>query len=141
MTPTDTPEYRRLALASSNDMMRYDTRWALGEYADARGHVLDAAAARAEMGRIKADAGEFAHAAEDWLSAAECYFLGGEPARMAAAVGRVRELDRAGRIPDDRTDLRAALRERDTQFRGLLAATLPPARTAAPDRAVPAPQP
>jgi hypothetical protein len=116
---TQTPEYKRLALDSSNDMIRYDSRWVLGEYEEAALHIRQAGFARHQMGQLAFDAGQLVRAASDWLSSAACFYLVPDLDRMREAFGRVREIDRAGHIPAERRDIRAAIVEREEQIRTL----------------------
>jgi tetratricopeptide (TPR) repeat protein len=119
MTATETPEYRKLALDSSNDMIRHDARRGDGMYVEAAWHIFQAGIARARMGTIMFDAGQFARAAEDWLSAGACFYLAPSLRGLRTCVEHVRQLDREGKIPTDRRDLRAALNEREEQLRTL----------------------
>lgn len=119
MTALETPEYRKLALDSSNEMMDHDGDRGLGRYAKAARHIREAGFGRLRMGQIMFDAGEFVHAAEDWLSAAACFYLVPDLERMREAFGRVQALDRAGHIPAERRDIRAAIVEREGQFHEL----------------------
>lgn len=116
MTATETPEYHKLSLDSSNDMIEYDASRALGRYPNAALHIRDAGIGRLRMGQMMFDAGEFAHAAEDWLSAAACFCLVPDLKRMNDTTELVRKLDREGKIPPERRDLHAALKEREGQL-------------------------
>jgi tetratricopeptide (TPR) repeat protein len=115
MNATLPPEYRDLALDSSNEMMAYDSRWVLGRYAEAAWHMLQAGLARERMGQITFDAGNFAQAAADWLSAAACFLLATDPKRMHETLARVQQLDQEGKIPPERRDIHTALIERKSE--------------------------
>jgi tetratricopeptide (TPR) repeat protein len=119
MTVIETPEYRKLALDSSNDMIRHDSRRGCGEYADAALYMRKAGDARARMGQIMFDEGQFVYAAEDWLSAAACFYLATDPDRMKEYFERVKKLDREGKIPVDRRDIHTALKEREEECQTL----------------------
>ena len=116
MTGTIPSEYRDLALDSSNEMMAYDSRWVLGRYAEAAWHILQAGHGRLRMGQMMFDVGDLTQAAADWLSAAACFDLATDPKRMREALDRAQQLDREGKIPPERRDLHAALKEREQQF-------------------------
>src|ERR1700674_3025743 len=117
MTATETPEYRKLALDSSNDMIRHDARRGCGEYAGAALYISEAGSGRLRMGQIMLDAGDFPRAAADWLSAAACFYLATDLERMKECVERVRQLDREGKIPAERRDIHTALKEREAQIK------------------------
>jgi hypothetical protein len=119
MNDARTPEYRKLELDTSNEMIEYDSRWGLGRYAQAALHIREAGFGRLRMGQIMFDAGEFVHAAEDWLSAGECFYLGSDLERMRDCFERVRQLDHEGRIPAECRHIHAALKERKKQLRTL----------------------
>ncbi|MDB5306050.1 MAG: hypothetical protein JWO38_252 [Gemmataceae bacterium] len=119
MTMLADPEYRRLATESSNDMIRHDARRGEGEYEKAALHIREAGAGRLRMGRIAYDAGNFARAAADWLSAGACFYLATDGTRMRECIDRVRQLDQEGKIPADRRDIRAAIQEREGEVRTL----------------------
>src|SRR5436853_2447565 len=112
MTGTMTEEYRKLGLDSSNDMMAHDSRRVLGRYPEAALHIREAGFGRFRMGQIMFDAGDFAQAAADWLSAAACFYLVPDLERMHDCIERVRQLNREGKIPPERRDLHVALKER-----------------------------
>jgi tetratricopeptide (TPR) repeat protein len=119
MTTTVSMEYRTLERETSNDLIRHDARRGDGEYAEAAWHALRAARGRRRMGALMRDEGEFAWAVADWLAASACFFLATQPDLMSLGLEKVRELDRAGLIPPDRRDLRAALREREAELESL----------------------
>jgi hypothetical protein len=119
MTTTETPEYRKLALDSSNEMMDHDGDRGLGRYPQAALHIREAGFGRLRMGQIMSDSGDFVHAAEDWLSAAACFYLVPDLERMRDAFERVRRIDQAGHIPAERRDIHAAIKEREEQLRTL----------------------
>jgi hypothetical protein len=120
MTGTQGDEYRRLALESSNLLMEYDSRTVLGRYEEAAERVRQAGKQRFRMGQIAYDAKEFAAAAEDWLSAAECFLQGSVPESAETAVIAVQQMRAEDLLPARRLDLLAALHERENgleQFR------------------------
>lgn len=119
MTAARTPEYRKLALDSSNEMMDYDGDWVLGRYPKAALHIREAGFGRLRMGQIMFDAGDYTQAAADWLSAAACFYLVPDLERMRDAFERVRQIDQVGHIPAERRDIRAAIQEREEQLRTL----------------------
>lgn len=119
MTATETPEYGKLRIDSSNDMIRYDARWGDREYEQAAWHIRQAGFARQRMGQIAYDDGRFDRAAADWLSAAACFYLVPDLSRMRECVDLVRSLNRDGRISAERKDIYAALEEREEQVREL----------------------
>src|SRR5260370_474181 len=89
-------DYRRLALDSSNLLMEWDGRLALGQTDKAVLAVYRAGELREQMGRIRCDAGDYAHAAEDWLSSSAC-FVGAEAgARANAALQSARDAEIRG---------------------------------------------
>jgi tetratricopeptide (TPR) repeat protein len=113
MTATKENDYRELESASSNLLMEWDGRWCLGRYEEATYAVWRAGRLRLRMGRLSFDAGNFTAAAEDWLSAAACFLEADAEERANEALQLVRELAAQGRLPAERTDLLAALRERE----------------------------
>ena len=116
MTTTMTEEYRQLGYDTSNDMIRHDARRTDRKYEEAALHIRDAGLGRLRMGQMMYDAGEFALAVEDWLSAAACFYLVPDLERMNDATELVRKLDCEGKIPPERRDLHAALKEREEQL-------------------------
>ena len=114
-TIESTPGYKQLALDSSNDMIRYDSLWVQGDYSEAAWHVRRAGFARQQMGQIQFETGEFADAAEDWLSAAECFYLATELKKMQDCIERVQRLRNNGQIPAPRSDILETLAEREDQ--------------------------
>ena len=115
MTVTDRPEYRKLRLDSSNDLMRHDGRRAEGEYAQAALHARQAGLARQQMAAMAFAAGEYVRAASDWLSAAACFYLVPDLDRMTASLYAAQQVEREGRIPAENRHVYAALREREQQ--------------------------
>ena len=93
MTATATPEYRKLELESSNDIIRHDARRSDRKYPEAALHAREAGLARVRMGQMMFDAGDFPQAVADWLSAAACFYLATDPMRMREALNRVQKLD------------------------------------------------
>jgi hypothetical protein len=119
MTATDTTEYRKLELDSSNDIIRHDARRSDRKYAEAAWHALQAGLGRQRMGQMMFDAGDFTQAAADWLSAAACFDLATDPQRMQELLARVQRLNQEGKIPPERRDIHAALKEREAELKEL----------------------
>lgn len=119
MTMLTNPEYKKLSIDSSNDMIRHDARWGDGEYEQSALHIRQAGFGRLRMGQLAYDAGQLVRAACDWLSAAACFYLVPDLERMRDAFERVRRIDQAGHIPADRRDIRAAIQEREEEIRTL----------------------
>jgi hypothetical protein len=116
---TDNPEYRKLRLDSSNDLIRHDARRGDGEYEQAALHARQAGLARQQMAAMAFAAGEYVRAASDWLSAAACFHLATDPERMRDALASAQQLEREGRIPAENRHVFAALREREEDAREL----------------------
>lgn len=121
MSVTDLPEYRKLRLDSSNDLMRHDGRRAEGEYVQAALLARQAGLARQQMAAMAFAAGEYVRAASDWLSAAACFYLVPDLDRMRECLASAQQLEREGRIPAENRHVFAALREREEQGRELSA--------------------
>lgn len=119
MTTTTPDEYRQLGYDTTNDMIRYDARRGDGLYEQAALHIRQAGFGRARMGQMRFAAGDHARAAAHWLSAAACFLLVPDAKRMREYVERVRQLDREGKIPPERRDIHAALKEREEELRTL----------------------
>jgi tetratricopeptide (TPR) repeat protein len=119
MTSNDTPEYRKLALDSSNDLIRYDSRWILGEYTSAAFHALKAGIARREMGKIKFKEKDFTQTAADWLCAVHCFSLATRPQLVRTTLDWVLKVEKEGKIPRDRRDLYVAIAEREEEYKKL----------------------
>ncbi|QJW96200.1 tetratricopeptide repeat protein [Frigoriglobus tundricola] len=119
MNAATNAEYRKLALDSSNDMIDHDADRGLGRYPKAAWHMLQAGITRVRMGQMMFDAQEFVWAAEDWLSASACFYLATDLDRMRATFDRVRKLDQEGKIPPERRDIHAAIKEREEQIKTL----------------------
>jgi hypothetical protein len=100
-------------------MMDHDAERALGRYPQAAWHMLQAGEARARMGQMMFDAGQFAQAAADWLSAAACFYLATGLERMRNTFERVKQLGQEGKIPPERRDIHAAIKERAEQLETL----------------------
>lgn len=113
------PEYRQLALDSSNDMIEHDASRGLGRYAQAAMFIRQAGIGRARMGKMMYHAGQFTRAAEDYLSAGACFYLVPDLLELRASIEIVRQIDQAGHIPPERGDIRAAIQEREEQLRTL----------------------
>jgi|GEM_PF-6036274 len=116
MNATTSPEYRKLALDSSNEMMDHDAERALGRYPLAAWHMLQTGKLRVQMGQMMFDEGRFVQAAADWLSAAACFDLVPDLERMREAFERVRKLKQEGKIPPERRGIHAAFKEREEQI-------------------------
>jgi hypothetical protein len=119
MTGTKTTEYQSLARASSSEMLDYDSRWVLGRYEKAASHALRAATARARMAQLCLDAGEYAEAVEDWLSAAGCFLQATARQEAGTVLCILHGLEADGRFPLGRADLNAAFRERERELESL----------------------
>jgi hypothetical protein len=119
MTGTKSAEYRNLERESSSQLLEHDSRRVLGRYEEAADHALQAGTGRARMGRLRFEAGEFAEAAEDWLSAVGCFLLATARGQAASVLELLRGLEANGKIPVERSDLVAALRERERQLKDL----------------------
>ena len=119
MPATMTDEYRQLGYDTSNDMIRYDSRRGIGEYAQAALHIRNAGFGRLRMGQMMHDAGEFVLAAENWLSAAACFLLATDPKEMQETLARAQQLDQEGKIPPERRDIHAAMKEREAELKEL----------------------
>jgi hypothetical protein len=119
MTGTKSREYRQLEQESSNQLMEHDSRRVLGRYEEAAYRALQAGQDRARMGQLCCEAGEYAEAAEDWLSATACFLLATAPKQAVGALGLLRRLEAEGKVPAERPDLRNALREREQQLNDL----------------------
>lgn len=143
MIATQTPEYRKLEIDSSNDLIEHDAGRGLGRYASAALHARNAGQARLRMGEITFPEGEYENAAEDWLSAAACFYLVPDPLRMRACLERVQQLAAEDRIAEGRRDIHEAISERESQLQTLeerlqqfwleYSRLVGPARTASPD--------
>ncbi len=116
MTATETSEYRKLELDSSNDLIRHDARRSDRKYPEAALHARQAGLARLRMGQMMFDVGQFVSAAEDWLSAAACFYLANDLKRMRETFARAQKLVQEGKVPPERRDIHAALQEREEQL-------------------------
>lgn len=116
MSMLTNPEYRQLATDTSNEMIEHDADRGLGRYVEAALHIREAGLGRVRMGQLAYDAGDYPRAAADWLSAAACFYLVPDLMYMRQRVEQVRQLDREGKIPADRRDIHAALKEREEQL-------------------------
>lgn len=119
MMATTDSEYRKLALDSSNLLMDWDGKWGLGRYEESTDAVLQAGQMRRRMGEMSIAFGNCESAAGDWLSSAACFAEATALQRAKETFGRVKKLEAAGRIPPERQDLLAALREREVQIQRL----------------------
>jgi hypothetical protein len=119
MTGTKSAEYRDLEHESSSQLVEYDSRRVLGRYEEAACHALQAGIGRARMGQLCFEAEEYAEAAEDWLSAVECFLLGAATQQAAGILELLCRLEAGGKIPVERSDLIATLRERERQWTDL----------------------
>jgi tetratricopeptide (TPR) repeat protein len=74
---------------------------------------------RERMGQLSLAAQEYAGAAEDWLSSAECYLQACAQDDAVRALEGAQKLEAAGHLPPGRGDVTAALREREEGVRRL----------------------
>jgi hypothetical protein len=111
-------DYRQLELDSSNLVMEWDGRSVLGRHKEAAHAVWRAGHLRRRMGELSVEAGDFARAAEDWLSAVACFLHVDAEELARETLKFVQGLKARGLIPEKRTDLLAALRERQQACRG-----------------------
>jgi hypothetical protein len=119
MMATKDNEYRKLALDSSNCLMDWDGQWGLGRYEMATEAVLHAGQMRQRMGQMSLKCNDSEAATEDWLSSAKCFVEATALKPAAEMLRLIQQLEAAGRIPPERQDLLAALREREEQVRRL----------------------
>jgi tetratricopeptide (TPR) repeat protein len=119
MTGTKAPEYRDLEHESSSQLMEYDSRRVLGRYPEAAYHALQAGCGRARMGQLGFEAGEYAEAVEDWLSAVECFLLATAPKQAAGVLNGLHRLEADGKIPEARPELLDGLRQREQGLKDL----------------------
>jgi hypothetical protein len=113
MIGTKADEYRELERESSNHLLEHDSQRTLGRYEEAASHALQAGKDRVRMGQLCFDAAEYPEAAADWLSAAACFLLAMARTQAGDILSVVHRLEADGKIPVDRPDLMAALRERE----------------------------
>jgi tetratricopeptide (TPR) repeat protein len=116
MTVASSPDYRRLALASSNLLIQWDARRDWGEPIEAALAMLQAGRQRYDMGVLGHADRDDATAATDWLCAANCFVQASALDDAEEALSRVQELEAAGRIPAERRDIFQALREREQEL-------------------------
>jgi hypothetical protein len=119
MTGTKSAEYRDLEHESSSRLLEHDSRRVLGRYEEAAYHALQAGTGRDRMGRLCFQAGEFAEAAEDWLSAVACFLLATANQQAAGVLELLRRLEADGKIPAERSDLVGTLRGREREWKDL----------------------
>jgi hypothetical protein len=119
MTGTKTRAYLDLQHESSSRLLDYDSRWVLGRYEEAAYHALQAGTVRTRMGQLGFDAREYVAAVEDWLSGAACFLLATARQQAADLLDILHRLEAEGKIPVERADLHAALRERDREQKDL----------------------
>jgi hypothetical protein len=119
MTAAQEREYHDLELDSSNELLEHDSRRVLGRFEEAAHHALQAGRARARMGQLRFDAGDYSGAAADWLSAAACFLQADAGDSATIILDEVRRLAADGRLPAARPDLAAALKEREQQLADL----------------------
>lgn len=110
------PEYRRLAIESSNLMLKYDGEWVQGNHEEASAAIWQAGQLRLQMGDRSRAAGDQSRALADYLSAASC-FIKANDARWAE--DSLRRVTQAGPIPQGRLDLLTASADRKRQLRRL----------------------
>ncbi len=120
MTAAETTEYQTLQRESSNHLLEHDSRLVLGRYEEAARHMLEAGLQRVRMGRIQFEARRFVEAAEDWLSAAECFLRANDATRAGDTIRELAGMRNEGVIPGDRADLIEALRDRERRLQKLI---------------------
>ncbi len=104
-------KYLDLEHESSNRMLEHDSRRVLGRYKEAVYHALRAGMIRDQMGQRCYAAENYAEAAEDWLSAVECFLLASATKEAADVLGSLHRLETEGKILAERPDLVSALRK------------------------------
>jgi tetratricopeptide (TPR) repeat protein len=122
MTITTSDEYRQMELDSSNFLLEWDAKRALGQYEEAAVAASRAGGLRLRMGQARAEAGDVVEAVEDWLSSGQAYLQATDLKQASLVTDHVKTLEAQGILPSSRTDLRKALREREEGLRHLDAA-------------------
>jgi hypothetical protein len=110
-------EYQDLEHESSSQLLEHDSRRVLGRLEEAAYHALQAGRNRTKMGQHCFEAQEYAEAAEDWLSAVECFLLATARKQAAVVFDLLIRLEVDGKIPVERPDLVAALRNSNQRLR------------------------
>lgn len=113
------PEYKRLNLDSSNEMMEYDGDRGLGRYEKAARHIREAGFGREQMARLALAASDYRWASANSTCAADCFRQATDPARMRASLGRAQDLERQGKIPPQHRHIVRAIREREGELADL----------------------
>jgi hypothetical protein len=113
MSVTQQQVYHDLERESSDFLLEHDSRRVLGRYAEAAYDALQAGERRARMGQLCFEAGEYAEAVEDWLSAVECFLRATAKKRGAEILALLHRLEADDKLPAERPNLYAALRERE----------------------------
>lgn len=113
------PEYQRLFLDSSNEMMEWDGDRGLGRYAKAARHIREAGFGRDRMARLALAAADYRWAASGSLSAAACHYAATDIRRTRNSLGRAQDLERQGKIPAEMRHIFAAIREREGELADL----------------------
>jgi tetratricopeptide (TPR) repeat protein len=113
-------DYRKLEIESSNLLMEWDGQKVLGRDVEAAYAAFRAGLLRARMGQMRLDDGDWTGAAEDCLSAIDCFVQAGVMERAISLFERLGQ-ESAGRggLPPGRDDLASALAERETSIRQL----------------------
>jgi hypothetical protein len=119
MISTQHDEYHVLERESSNCLLEHDSQRVLGRFEEAAYDALRAGRVRARMGQLRLAAGDYAEAVEDWLSAVACFLRATAKKEAFDLLELLRGLDADGKVPAERLDLRAALREREREFHNL----------------------
>src|SRR3954447_21271755 len=101
MTDLRTPEYRHLALESSNHLMEHDSRTVLGRYEEAAHHALQAGILRERMGQLSYEVQDYKRATADWLSAVACYLLATASEPAVAVLDALHRLEADGLFPTE----------------------------------------
>jgi hypothetical protein len=113
MTGTKARDYENLERESSSQLMEHDSRRVLGRYEEAAYAALQAGRSRTRMGYLCLEAEEYGEATEDWLSAVACFLLATATKPAADVLDALHRLEAEGKIPAERADLHATMRERD----------------------------
>jgi tetratricopeptide (TPR) repeat protein len=113
MIATQQHEYHVLERESSDLLLEHDSRRVLGRFEEAAYDALQAGRGRARMGQLRFAAGEYAEAIEDWLSAIECFLRATAKKQASDLLTLLHKMEAEGKLPAERPDLHAALRERE----------------------------
>jgi hypothetical protein len=115
MTSTKAQEYHDLEHKSSDHLLEHDSRRVLGRFQEAAYHALEAGKSRARMAQLCFEDAQYAEAVEDWLSAVACFLLADAKPQAIDSLERLHQLEADGKIPSDRPELLAALRNREQE--------------------------